>query len=295
MPAPPRRVYTKPALTPVDLLAHLQRKGLEVDNIPAAVRAIETIGYYRLLIYCRRFQGQDKQFHSGVQFDSIVKLYTFDRRLRLICLDAIERIEVALRASINNRAAVDCGPHFYMEKQHFQRFKSYQKFASHAIIANHLLKKYYNDNYDFPELPPIWVLTEILSFGKISLLFADLNLSIRKKIAHDFGYDESLLVSWFRCLTDFRNLCAHHERIWNARMLNCQPTKARDLPELQDQDRFYARAVLITALLRSIEPGEAWRDQLKTFIADHPYVDPREMGFPPGWDQLPFWNSSEPR
>lgn len=290
MPTLPRSAYTKTAQTPVDLLAHLGNKGLVVDDIPAAIRALETIGYYRLLPYCRAFQDQTKRFGPGAAFEDVVKLYTFDRRLRLLCLDAIERIEVALRASINNRTAVDHGPHFYMDPRHFERFTAFQEFAGHAVKTKHRLTKQYGEKYCNPELPPIWVMTEVMSFGKISRLFADMKVDIRNKIAGDFTYAEGLLISWFRCLTDFRNRCAHHERIWNARMLTDQPSRAKALPELKEQDRFYARALLITALLRAVEPGEAWRDQFKGFIAAHPFVDPADMGFPSKWDRLPFWS-----
>lgn len=256
---------------------------------PSAVRSLETIGYYRLIVYCRALQDGDKRFHPGISFADIIKLYEFDRRLRLIGLDAIERIEVALRASINNRLAVAHGPHFYMEPGHFDRFRAFQKFAGHAANAEHPLTRHYYDRYAAPDCPPIWVLTEVLSFGKLSVLFADLTIRNRKLVAADLGFSEGLLVSWLRCLADFRNRCAHHERIWNARMLASQPTLAKALPELCQQDRFYARAVLIVALLRVIEPGEAWRNQLKSFIAGHGFVNLTDMGFPAGWETMPFW------
>jgi len=289
-PSPPRR-YSKPALTPVDLVVHLQNKGLNVPvaEVPNVVRVLETVGYYRLLIYCRALQDPaTKTFRLGTTFANVVDLYTFDRKLRLLCLDAIERIEVALKASINNRIAVADGPHFHMDAQYFKRYASYHSFLTNALKAQHQSIRHFNDNYDEPEVPPIWSLTEALSFGKVSRLFADLKLPKRKLIAHDFGWDERLLVSWFRCLTELRNRCAHHDRVWNARMLANMPSRSKKLREMAEQDRFYARAILITVLLRHIEPGDGWRNQLKGLIAAHTFVDPASMGFPSGWDSMPF-------
>ena len=292
MPTLPKRPYGKPALTPVELLSHLRDKGLDIGSPPDAVYAIETIGYYRLLIYFRAFQDGNKRFLPNTTFTDVLSLYSFDRGLRLLCLGATERLEVALRASINNRLAVAYGPHFYMEPKHFERFNGFQNFASHAVKNYHPLTQYYFNTYSAPDAPPIWVLTEVLSFGKLSRFFADLTNDCRKTVAQDFGFAEGLLVSWFRCLTDFRNRCAHHERIWNACMLSDQPMRAKALPELKTQDRFYARAILIMALLRRIEPGDAWRNQLKAFLATHPFINPVEMGFPEGWETLPLWSSS---
>ncbi|CAK0750469.1 hypothetical protein WCLP8_2100010 [uncultured Gammaproteobacteria bacterium] len=67
------------------------------------------------------------------------------------------------------------------------------------------------------------------------------------------------------------------------------PSRARQLQELTSQQDFYARAVLMTALLRRIEPEETWRDQLKDLILPTTVITPDEMGFPPNWDMNPFW------
>jgi abortive infection bacteriophage resistance protein len=220
-----------------------------------------------------------------------VELYTFDRKLRLVCLDAIERIEVALRASINNRTAIALGPHFHLEPNNFENFRNYHGFIKSAIEADHLCIRHYRENYSSPELPPIWALTEALSFGKVSRLYADLKITQRKDIARDFGWDEGLLTSWFRCLADFRNRCAHHERVWNARMLINMPSRSRNLRELTDQESFYARAVLMIALLKNIDPGKSWRSLLKELINSYPNIDVQEMGFPVGWESISFWST----
>ena len=293
LPAPPlpKITYEKEALTPVELLSHLSYKGLVIDNPPAAIRALETIGYYRLNIYCRSRQYGNKMFIPWVTFSDILNLYHFDKKLRILCLDAIERIEVALRASINNRAAASLGSHFYMNPENFERFSGFNNFCRYAMEDDHPIVKHYFNRYHTPELPPIWALTEILSIGKLSFLYADLKISVRKSIAKDdFGYSEGSLTSWFRCIADFRNKCAHHERIWNAKMLSNMPSYSRDLRELNCQDRFYSRAVLIVALLRRIEPGDIWRDQLKELIKSSNFITPQEMGFPNDWMSLPFWN-----
>ena len=46
--------------------------------------------------------GTDHRFRKGTQFDDVLQLYVFDRSLRLLVMDALERVEVAVRAAISN-------------------------------------------------------------------------------------------------------------------------------------------------------------------------------------------------
>jgi len=41
-----------------------------------------------------------EMFRSGTSFDDVMRLYVFDKKLRLLFIDAIERIEVGLRVDI---------------------------------------------------------------------------------------------------------------------------------------------------------------------------------------------------
>jgi len=259
-----------------------------VRDDAAAINVIQRVGYFRLLPYFRVRQV-DKKFRPNTEFEDIHNIYLFDRKLRLLCLDAIERIEVALRASINNGVVVKFGPHFYLNNANFERLESFERFLAFSINKGQPIIGDYFRKYNNPEAPPIWMVLESVPFGQLSRLFQGLKTSIRNVIARDFGYSEKSLVSWFRCISSLRNRCAHHERIWNARMVINPPSRARQLRELTSQQDFYARAVLMTALLRRIEPGETWRDQLKDLILPTTVITPDEMGFPPNWDMNPFW------
>lgn len=80
-----------------------------IPDPAAAIHGLQYIGYYRLSAYALSYQDctlPGKPFRPGATFDQIVDLYRFDRELRLLVLDAIERIEVALRSTLNNEMAV---------------------------------------------------------------------------------------------------------------------------------------------------------------------------------------------
>ncbi|HEX6041423.1 Abi family protein [Longimicrobium sp.] len=283
--------YRKPALPPPALLAHLQRRGLLVADPAAALQALERVGYYRLLIYMRPLQqAPHKRFLPGTTFQQVLDVYNFDRELRLLCLDAIERIEVALRASIVSAVAVPHTPHFFLDPQHFERLDSFVEFFQTASRAKHLGIQHYRTTYGSPELAPIWALLEAITFGSLSRLYSGLKLHHRKAIASRFGLDETVLVSWFRSLNMLRNMCAHHNRLWNFPMLVDQPKAAKRFRgEMARTDRFYARAVVIVALLDAVAPGSDWKARLIALFGRYPGVPVAAMGFPPDWRRRPIW------
>jgi abortive infection bacteriophage resistance protein len=273
------------------LLMRLETKGLQISNVSAAERALGTVGYYRLLIYMRPFQDNTKQFVFNSRFEDILELYEFDRRLRLLCLDAIERVEVALRASIVNSLAVIYGPHFYTDPSHFTNVDACMKFIDRIRNSDHFGIMHYQSNYSYPLNPPIWVMLEAAPFGATSRVFADLTLKNRKVVSRIFGYDESVLVSWFRTLTVLRNLCAHHSRLWNSTFTVNRPKAAKSLNHVFVRtDSIHARLVILAALLNQIDSTSEWKIKLIQLLESAPKIaKPSALGFPDDWREEPFW------
>ena len=95
-----------------DQLENLVRHGLLVGSPKAALDYLQRIGYYRLSGYWYPMRMTDKDrstsknpvrssdFIPGSRFEDAVRLYVFDKKLRLLALDALERIEMALRVDI---------------------------------------------------------------------------------------------------------------------------------------------------------------------------------------------------
>lgn len=287
----PTRSFSKPAQSPQALLNHLKSRGLVVNDEPAALLALETIGYYRLLIYMRPLQQPTKIFPANTSFDAILNLYEFDRKLRLLCLDAIERIEVALRAALINTLSLAHDPHFYLDRRHFTRVSGFKQFLKTAADARYLAIEHHENQYHSPPLAPIWAITEAITFGKLSILFADLTVANRKRVAKTFKLDEKVLASWFRCLNIVRNMCAHHNRLWNFHLRVNMPIRAKAYAaELTQLDTFYSRAVVMRVLLKQIAPNSDWHVRLAALIDEH-NVSASFMGFPPDWQLRTLWQS----
>lgn len=102
--------YKKPYLTFKQQLELLKMRGLEVTGDSTALKYLNQLGYYRLsgywysfrrLISSKQARPQRKdEFMPGAKFHDAVALYVFDKKLKLLVLDAIERIEVSFRVDI---------------------------------------------------------------------------------------------------------------------------------------------------------------------------------------------------
>jgi abortive infection bacteriophage resistance protein len=101
----------KPYKTYPDQLAQLEGRGLTVADRSAALAALQRLGYYRLSGYFYALRktnpvgkpGRQNDFETGASFELVVALADFDKRLRLLALDAIESVEIAVRVAIAYR------------------------------------------------------------------------------------------------------------------------------------------------------------------------------------------------
>ena len=103
--------YDKPWLTVDAQVDHLLAQNLQVDDRARARLVLEAIGYYRLIGYLYPFREFEdhidsdgethrratRVFRPGTTLAHAEELIDFDRELRLLFLDGLERIEVALR------------------------------------------------------------------------------------------------------------------------------------------------------------------------------------------------------
>lgn len=94
--------YAKPHLTWERQVQQLRDRGMGIPDPAQAARWLGVVGYYRLSGYWYPYRVLDEQsgqrqdaFQVGTDFDQIIALYQFDRRLKLLAVDALERIEIA--------------------------------------------------------------------------------------------------------------------------------------------------------------------------------------------------------
>ncbi|MEX8504745.1 Abi family protein [Leptothrix ochracea] len=311
-------VFDKPALDIDGQLTTLRDRGLLITDEAYTRHVLTHIGYYRLSAYTRPFYLSPETEHHflvGTTIDDVLAVYAFDRELRLLLLDAIERLEVALRAQLANTLAVHHGPHGYLDPAVFDSRYRHSwlldklEQASREREIEAFLAHYRSKYTAAPTQPPIWMAVELLTFKEVSTLFANLRLATdTQRIETHFGLRFPLLKSWFRSLSDLRNLCAHHARVWN-REFGSRPEIPKRLPPnwpdlpaaiptgsqrtpgqtLDPRRRLYMQLVAIQSLMNTVSPGSHWASRLIQLLDRHPRMSRPHMGFVPGWESEPLW------
>ena len=149
-------------------------------------------------------------------------LYIFDRELRLLVLDAIERVEVALRAQWAHHMAMTYGSHGYLDGDHYANKNKHdsrvKRLKAEFRRAKDTFARHYRKKYTKTEQPPVWMAAELMSFGLLSKFYGDLDQRRdRQAIAKAFALDEIVFTSFVHHISVVRNTCAHHGRLWNKR------------------------------------------------------------------------------
>lgn len=226
--------YTKPYATAAERVRHLRAKGLSIPRPNVAARKIELIGYERLRIYFlsrRDHNLAGKPFLAGTSYHDILRIYECDSKLRQICFAAVGQFEILLRNSISESLSLRYGSHPYFDQDIYRskeaHLEALQMLSGEYVKTKDRRARHYRDSYSGPALPGIWTLKEFLTFGKSSRLLKCLNGPIATAIARDFGLpSDDLFQNWVETLVDLRNICAHHDRLFN-RAFQKQPARYR--------------------------------------------------------------------
>lgn len=324
--------YDRPYLTYEQQVELMVSRGLECASRDDAATMLAQIGYYRLSAYTYPFrkllapgapeespvQFRQAEFMPGYSIDHALSLYVFDHSLRMLCLDALKIVEVALRARVAyvlgkrdpfgylERGALDedtCRNHAPngaegdMFEYWMRCYADQQARATSEDFVRHYVHKYGGRL-------PVWVAVEVLDFGAITRLYSLLKREDQNEISRGWGVANARqLHSWLLTLGNVRNLCAHHSRLWNKNLTYAigrfnPRIVGPDLRHISDFDRpkkLYAALAILAYLVTQIDPTTNWPRTLKTKVARKfpaiPGLSPEtEMGFPSGWTEQPLWN-----
>lgn len=196
----------------------LMSKGMSGDAATIE-RRLKDVGYQRLSAYWKPFQDHNGTIRADIE--TIWNLYCFDRSLRLCLLDAIERIEVAVRNKLVHLFARKFGPFGYLEQKNFPgidveewakwiiKLNPSKKGANNALVKD--FRNQYSDKY-----LPLWIACELMDFGASVRFFEFSEKKIKQELAQYLNIvSTDVLLSWLKQLNDVRNACAHHNRVWN--------------------------------------------------------------------------------
>ncbi len=294
--------FSKPWLCYTDQVRLLQQRGLVVNDPQTAEQFLSHLNYYRFSGYCLAFESKRHAFISGTTFEQVIAAYDFDLAIRDLLTEALEVVEVELRATIAYHFGQTHGPFGHAHAVNFYANFDHRKWLvklredsqrSREIFVDHCKQKY----AEFPDMP-VWIVTELMSFGMLSQMFSGMDKSDQRSIAGRYGLQATILKSWMHHCVYVRNLCAHHSRLWD-KVWAIKPELPRyggwQPPLLRDNRRLFSTLLLLRRLLRRIPVIQSFAGEWKRRVEGHLNNPPsaersrERMGLIDNWLQNPEW------
>ena len=294
-------LYEKEALTFEEQADRLLERGLTAGKADL-IRRLEAVSYYRLSGYLYPFrQPKTEAFKNGTNLETVWDRYCFDRRLRVLVLDAIERIEVSLRTKVVYHFAHAHGPFGYLHESKLPKLSvtEYLEWRTGLLEetqrSKESFKKHFLKKYTAHQNLPLWMAAELMTMGSLLTFFRGVEPEIKRKVAGEYGFPDELMVSWLRSLNGARNICAHHSRFWN-RILGYEallPNKNK-FPHWHGeykltQNRSGIIIMICRHMLQLISPTSQWHTRMEVLFDEYPEIPVTEMGLPENWKQHPVW------
>jgi abortive infection bacteriophage resistance protein len=304
----------KPAISISNQIALLKQRGMLFKDEAAAINFLQNISYYRLKGYWWDMQA-DKTLHTfqnNTYFEDIIERYNFDRHLRLILFDAIERIEIALRTKMIYHMSLKYGGLWYLDATLFEG-QTITINGNTKTIHQHTieeLKKEFSRSQEifikdqrnrYPaQDADAWKILEIASMGTLSKLYKNIKHQLPEKstIANEMGLNfHSELSSWLEAITYVRNIIAHHSRLWSRNMVKTPIEKIKNpmgnwfnnpLLPVQTKKPFLIISCLVY-LCDFVTPGHHIKSKILDLFSNDPAIPVHKLGFLNNWNQQPVW------
>ena len=292
--------YRKPPLSTEQQADLLISRGLIIHDRNELIDFLSRVSYYRLTAYLFPFKKTGSEHYEvGTTFETIYRRYTFDRRFRLLILDALERFETAMKARIVNVFVMRHGALGYLDIHNYNDFSpdKFDRFLNEIREAvkksSEKFVKHFLDKYSDQDLP-LWMASELITFGTMFTMFRNMNYQEQKEIAETFQLPVKILKSWLHTLNYIRNICAHHARLWNKRLgVAPQMPKRKGFEAWTafDTEKPFFILLMLSHLLKCCAPHTHWRTRMEELIDEYGELPFEKIGFSPGWKENSIWKN----
>ena len=301
-------------------------------------------GYKELFILTATTPTTDEKYKPKTSFDEIFALYSFDREIRIIYLKYILKLENNFKSVVSHCFSEKYNHDNYLKLDNFQStastdlkelqyiakrnkldiqkdiakikqisaennisnitklFGDIQQEIARQLNKHHQVVTHYMTQHGYI---PLWVLVNVLTFGKVTTFYRSLKEDDKINIAKHFGIQHKELHKYMTMLGLARNICAHDERFFNIRFSQRLHTKSiknfnilhlpRDKSGSFTQGTFdsYAIAIIFSQMLNKSDLREfvsAMNIEIKTLskqLSTIPIDDVLDkMGYPPNWKDI---------
>ena len=305
----------KPFLTYEQQIQKLKDKNLTISNEKAAKDTLRRHSYFALVNgYKNLFKNPTtKDYRDGTTFEDIVALYEFDAQLRELTLRNLLHIERHIRSALSYAFCQKYGDHqsAYLNSAHYNPYpknsagirKLIEKHLKPPLVhrTDHLYIEHYKQQH---HNVPLWVLINALTFGTVSKMYQYSTFDIQTSVSKEFeGINEGQLQKILQVLTDFRNVCAHNERLLSYRCAqheipNLLLHEKLNIPMRGTQYLYGKRDLFAVVLVfRYLLPSEEFLQYkrgigrlIDQVVEKNKQISEAElldrMGFPPNWKNI---------
>ena len=206
----------------------LKSKGLIIEDEDAAKEVLFRENYFFISGYRHLFMQsyKDKEFIKGTTFNELYSVFLFDRKIRNIMFQYILVVENNIKSIISYQLSKKYGfrEKDYLNAKNFSQDNLKQR-QVHDVLnkmkrqirvngRQHTATMHYLSNYGYI---PLWILVKVLSFGLVSEFYNILRSEDSLFIAELYKLDPDSLSTYLSILSNFRNLCAHEDILYEHR------------------------------------------------------------------------------
>ena len=276
-----------------DLVRLLQNRGMNVPDAARAEKYLSRIGYYRLSGYFHVFRKWDDSQHRLLDdfseesdFETVLSLYLFDKKLRFSALDALERIETAIKVDIVHllgerdpmaHTNPDCLHGNFTKRQnkksgktgHEEWLERFEKLVRQAEKRNLPLLKHNMEKYG---CLPIWAASCLWDFGAMTWLYGGLKHDDKNKIARKYGaVNGDIFTQWLNSLNEIRNIAAHHDRLWNIKISRSSALITQDQywKQIDSKQPFFYFCIM-QKMMKILCPNSNWSERFDDLMREFP-------------------------
>ena len=234
-------------------------------------------GYKELFLASKSATTTDETYKTGTTFDEVYALYNFDRELRNIYLKYLLKLENTFKTVIAHEFSAKYGHENYLKTENFNTVNEQNISSAIKLIGDiqqeiarqmnkhHQVVTHYMTEHGYI---PLWVLVNVLTFGKIENFYKNMKPDDKTVIAKQFNLHPNELAKFMHILALARNKCAHDELFFDIKFKERIHTKsiknfsvlkivrAKDGSYTYGTNDVYAIAIMFALLLSKSDLNE---------------------------------------
>ena len=291
----------------------LKERGLVINDVDKAKNLLLSENYFFINGYRHIFLKNSKssEFIPGTTFDELYALFQFDRSFRNVLFKNLLIVENNLKSILSYGLSKKYG----IREKDYLKMSNFSQDIRKVRQVNDVLNKikrqiklngrqhtatlHYLSNYGYV---PLWILVKLLSFGMINELYSILKPEDKLNIASYYNLDVETLGIYIALLSNYRNLCAHEDIVFEHRTQKEIPDtryhRELDIPMMNDEYIYGKNDIFAVVIMLKFMLNESdFTDFINEVSYDLCLLDGRvniipqdkildRMGFPANWEEI---------